>query len=259
MTETQASLSCSNLRPCWGYTSSEITIKFPGFYPKQTLVSALSYLLMFCKIFSHTISIFEPILICERGENHSVVFDSLQPCRLQPTKFLSIGFSRQEYWSGLSFPSPGDLPDPRDRTQVPCIAGRCFNLWATRETQHKALIINRDYSCTQGQGSSWQADAISPERAVTVDAWHMPHTVQGNSRWNSAPRRKTNTQSDGAGWRAQKHTHTPTADASATGAKNTHGERAVSATNDARKLKLNPEDSELGSYRTPQMHDNSVN
>ena len=26
--------------------------------------------------------------------------------------FLSMGFSRQEYWSGLSFPSPGDLFDP---------------------------------------------------------------------------------------------------------------------------------------------------
>ena len=25
---------------------------------------------------------------------------------------LSIGFSREEYWSGLPFPSPGDLPDP---------------------------------------------------------------------------------------------------------------------------------------------------
>ena len=25
---------------------------------------------------------------------------------------LSMGFSRQEYWSGLPFPSPGDLPDP---------------------------------------------------------------------------------------------------------------------------------------------------
>ena len=24
----------------------------------------------------------------------------------------SMGFSRQEYWSGLLFPSPGDLPDP---------------------------------------------------------------------------------------------------------------------------------------------------
>ena len=25
---------------------------------------------------------------------------------------LSMGFSRQEYWSGLPFPPPGDLPDP---------------------------------------------------------------------------------------------------------------------------------------------------
>ena len=25
---------------------------------------------------------------------------------------LSMGFSRQEYWSGLPFPAPGDLPDP---------------------------------------------------------------------------------------------------------------------------------------------------
>ena len=37
-------------------------------------------------------------------------------------------FSRQEYWSGLPFPSPGDLPypgiEPRDWTQVSHIAGR---------------------------------------------------------------------------------------------------------------------------------------
>ena len=26
---------------------------------------------------------------------------------------LSTGFLRQEYWSGLPFPTPGDLPDPR--------------------------------------------------------------------------------------------------------------------------------------------------
>ena len=26
--------------------------------------------------------------------------------------FLSMGFFKQEYWSGLPFPSPGDLPDP---------------------------------------------------------------------------------------------------------------------------------------------------
>ena len=30
----------------------------------------------------------------------------------------SIGFLRQEYWSGLPFPSPGDLPDPEIQTTM---------------------------------------------------------------------------------------------------------------------------------------------
>ena len=29
---------------------------------------------------------------------------------------LSVGFSRQQYWSGLPFPSPGDLPGPGKRS-----------------------------------------------------------------------------------------------------------------------------------------------
>ena len=32
---------------------------------------------------------------------------------------LSLGFSRQEYWSGLPFPSPGDLPDPGIKPRSP--------------------------------------------------------------------------------------------------------------------------------------------
>ena len=43
---------------------------------------------------------------------------------------LSMKFSRQEYWSGLPFPSPGDLP--KDWTWVSCIAGKFFTAWATR-------------------------------------------------------------------------------------------------------------------------------
>ena len=43
----------------------------------------------------------------------------------------SLGFSRQEYWSGLPFPSPGESSRPRDRTWVSRIEGRCFNLSAT--------------------------------------------------------------------------------------------------------------------------------
>ena len=34
-----------------------------------------------------------------------------------------MGFSRQEYWSGLPFPSPGDLPDPGEKPASPALAG----------------------------------------------------------------------------------------------------------------------------------------
>ena len=33
----------------------------------------------------------------------------------------SMGFSRQEYWSGLPFPSPGDLPDPGIKLGSPAL------------------------------------------------------------------------------------------------------------------------------------------
>ena len=33
----------------------------------------------------------------------------------------SMGFSRQEYWSGLPFPSPGDLPDPGMEPRSPTL------------------------------------------------------------------------------------------------------------------------------------------
>ena len=34
---------------------------------------------------------------------------------------LSMGFSRQEYWSGVALPSPGDLPSPRTEPRSPTV------------------------------------------------------------------------------------------------------------------------------------------
>ena len=34
-----------------------------------------------------------------------------------------MGFPRQEYWSGLPFPSPGDLPDPGIEPRSPALTG----------------------------------------------------------------------------------------------------------------------------------------
>ena len=49
---------------------------------------------------------------------------------------LSMEFPRQEYWSGLPFPSPGDLPDPGiEPTSLAslALAGRFFTTVATSE------------------------------------------------------------------------------------------------------------------------------
>ena len=44
--------------------------------------------------------------------SHSVVSDSATPQTVACQAPLSMEFSRQEYWSGLPHPPPGDLPDP---------------------------------------------------------------------------------------------------------------------------------------------------
>ena len=62
--------------------------------------------------------------------SRSVVSDSATPWTVAYQASPSMGFSRQEYWSGLPFPSPGESSLPRDQTQVSCIGGRRFNLWA---------------------------------------------------------------------------------------------------------------------------------
>ena len=41
---------------------------------------------------------------------------------------LSMGFSRQEYWSGLPFPFPGDLPNPGIEPGSPALRADAFTI-----------------------------------------------------------------------------------------------------------------------------------
>ena len=50
---------------------------------------------------------------------------------------LSTGFARQEYWSGLPDPSPGDLSDPRVNPSSPALQAESI-IWATSS----AIVIN---------------------------------------------------------------------------------------------------------------------
>ena len=56
---------------------------------------------------------------------------------------LFMAFSRQEYWSGFSCPSPGDLPDPGMESTFlmsPAVAGRFF----TTSTNLDSILKSRD-------------------------------------------------------------------------------------------------------------------
>ena len=68
----------------------------------------------------------------------------------------SMGFSRQEYWSGLPFPSPGDLPDPGIEPGSPALeadaltsepAGKPYSFYTTSskpqtQKKHNTLFIS---------------------------------------------------------------------------------------------------------------------
>ena len=56
--------------------------------------------------------------------SHSVCLTLCRPVDLQV--LLSMGLPRQEYWSGLPFPTQGESSQPRDQTHISCIAGGFF-------------------------------------------------------------------------------------------------------------------------------------
>ena len=105
----------------------------------------------------------------ERVESTATLLRSQWKCQL--LSFLSMGFSRQEYWSGLPFPSSRDLTDgPRGWTWVYCVAGRFFTVWATREAprsqgsrQNKLKIMPAGSGCSKsGSGSEAPACGTGP-------------------------------------------------------------------------------------------------
>ena len=56
---------------------------------------------------------------------------------------LLMEFSKQEYWSGVPFPPPGDLPDPGIKPislMSPALASRFFTTSATWEA-HKNIVL----------------------------------------------------------------------------------------------------------------------
>ena len=109
---------------------------------------------------------------------------------------LSMGFSRQEYWSGFPFPSPGDLPDPGIKPMPLAVEALSLNLWTTREFPTCAF----NQSLEQGQTSlldillAWWThfllihsvtDGIDPKRAPFI--YCIPPSILEKQGFVSSP------------------------------------------------------------------------
>ena len=64
---------------------------------------------------------------------------------------LSMGFSRQEYWSGLPFPSPGNLPNPGIKPRSPALQAGALTLSILGKNKFQS-INKRDKFTAQGSG-----------------------------------------------------------------------------------------------------------
>ena len=93
---------------------------------------------------------------------------------------LSMGLFSQDYWSGLPFPPPGDLPDPGIEPRSPASparAGRFFAHWATWEAPEGAPLYN---SC---KGDLWSTSfPLSSTGPRTKQLPHQPTSVPWSQR-----------------------------------------------------------------------------
>ena len=98
---------------------------------------------------------------------HSVVSDSVTPWTVAPQAPLSMRFPRQEYWNGLPFPSPGDLPHPAIKPvspPSPILAGGFFTT-VPPERNRAPLVVQWLRRCTsngrsEGLISVWRTNTL---------------------------------------------------------------------------------------------------
>ena len=116
----------------------------------------------------------------------SVVSDFVTLWTVDHQSPLSMGFSRQEYWSGLSRPSPGDLPNPGIEPGSLCIVGRWFTVWATSPFTWVTPPLFLVPKCTTPKPAS-PANAQIPAKWLSYSSSPQPWPAPAQGRLSPSP------------------------------------------------------------------------
>ena len=101
-----------------------------------------------------------------------------------------MGFSRQEYWGGLLFPSPGDLPDPGIKPtsrMSTALAGRFFTnctAWEAPIRLPPSSSWNFSSYMDKDTGREKSLFHIQHNSLECLGPWRHSRGGQGNNRWN---------------------------------------------------------------------------
>ena len=107
----------------------------------------------------------------------SVIYNCFgTPWTVAPQAPPSMGFSRQEYWSGVPLPSPGDLPDPGIEPRSPTLQAYAL----TSEPKLKAALRLGSWPIWLSHASI--STALAPEWVAWVPLRDPQENTQGKDR-----------------------------------------------------------------------------
>ena len=135
--------------------------------------------------------------------SHSVMSNSLQPRGLQPGRlFCPWGFSRQDYWTGLPCPPPGDLPHIEIKVRSPALRADPLPTepWkyktechpATRRTEvltWASLVAQSTHAtlCMSLKNTTWVFEATHQRQCVIwLQLYEKPRVGKSNraAKWS---------------------------------------------------------------------------
>ena len=94
---------------------------------------------------------------------------------------LSVGFLRQEYWSGLPFSPPGDLPDLGITSLSPRLAGGFFTTEPPKKPVYKyACVYIRVFVCSPGGSDGKESAYNEGELDLTPGSGRSHEEGHGN-------------------------------------------------------------------------------